>query len=166
MPRRAITPLLIGTFILRANGGAGTIIFGLFLAQLASHTGNSINSLQVGLLSVVYFATELVLAPIMGSLSDRWHRRYFLIIGPMVGLIEVALIPFAPFQNPLPYFLGLRLISGTSSAITTLAPSIPGISGRKGIPPVAKITASGFIVFTNPAVTSASDFTFTPSFLN
>lgn len=121
MPRRAITPLLIGTFILRANGGAGTIIFGLFLAQLASHTGNSINSLHVGLLSVVYFATELVLAPVMGSLSDRWHRRYFLIIGPMVGLIEVALIPFVPFQNPLPYFLALRLISGTSSAITTPA---------------------------------------------
>jgi MFS family permease len=121
MPRRSITPLFIGTFILRANGGAGTIIFGLFLAQLASHTGNSINSLQVGLLSVVYFATELVLAPFMGALSDRWHRRYFLIIGPLVGLIEVALIPFVPFQNPLPYFLSLRLISGTSSAITTPA---------------------------------------------
>ena len=121
MPRRSITPLLIGTFILRANGGAGTIIFGLFLAQLASNTGNSINSLQVGLLSVVYFATELVLAPFMGALSDRWHRRNFLIIGPLVGLIEVALIPFVPFQNPLPYFLSLRLISGTSSAITTPA---------------------------------------------
>ena len=121
MPRRSITPLFIGTFILRANGGAGTIIFGLFLAQLASHSGNSINSLQVGLLSVVFFATELVLAPFMGALSDRWHRRYFLIIGPLVGLIEVALIPFVPFQNPLPYFLSLRLISGTSSAITTPA---------------------------------------------
>jgi MFS family permease len=57
----------------------------------------------------------------MGALSDRWHRRYFLIIGPLVGLIEVALIPFVPFQNPLPYFLSLRLISGTSSAITTPA---------------------------------------------
>jgi MFS family permease len=121
MPRRSITPLLIGTFILRVNGGAGTIIFGLFLAQLATHTGNSINSIHVGLLSVVYFATELVLAPFMGALSDRWHRRYFLIIGPIVGLIEVALIPFVPFQNPLPYFLSLRLISGTSSAITTPA---------------------------------------------
>jgi len=121
MPRRSITPLLIGTFILRANGGAGTIIFGLFLAQLAAHTGNSINSIHVGLLSVVYFGTELVLAPFMGALSDRWHRRYFLILGPLVGLIEVALIPFVPFQNPLPYFLSLRLISGTSSAITTPA---------------------------------------------
>jgi MFS family permease len=121
MPRRSITPLLIGTFLLRANGGAGTIIFGLFLAQLATHTGNSINSIHVGLLSVVYFGTELVLAPFMGALSDRWHRRYFLILGPLVGLIEVALIPFVPFQNPLPYFLSLRLISGTSSAITTPA---------------------------------------------
>jgi MFS family permease len=121
MSRRSVTPLLVGTFLLRANGGAGTVIFGLFLAQLATRTGDSITSLQVGLLAVVYFGTELVLAPIMGALSDRWNRRYFLIIGPLVGLIEVALIPFVPFSNPLPYFLGLRLISGTSSAITTPA---------------------------------------------
>lgn len=121
MSRRSIAPLLVGTFVLRANGGAATIIFGLFLAQLAAHTGEAINSLNVGLLSVVYFATELVLAPIMGALSDRLGRRYFLIVGPLVGLIEVALIPFAPLQNPLPYFLCLRLISGTSSAMTTPA---------------------------------------------
>jgi MFS family permease len=121
MSRRSIAPLLVGTFVLRANGGAATIIFGLFLAQLATHTGEAINSLNVGLLSVVYFATELVLAPIMGALSDRLGRRYFLIVGPLVGLIEVALIPFAPLHNPLPYFLCLRLISGTSSAMTTPA---------------------------------------------
>jgi MFS family permease len=121
MSRRSIAPLLIGTFIQRANGGAATIIFGLFLAQLATHSGEAINSLQVGLLSVVYFATELVLAPFMGALSDRLGRRSFLIVGPLVGLIEVALIPFAPPLNPLPYFLCLRLISGTSSAMTTPA---------------------------------------------
>jgi len=121
MSRRSIAPLLIGTFILRANGGAATIIFGLFLAQLASHTNAAITSLNVGLLAVAYYATELVLAPVMGSLSDRLGRRYFLIFGPLVGLIEVALIPFAPVQNPLPYFLSLRLIAGTSAAMTTPA---------------------------------------------
>lgn len=124
MSRRSIAPLLIGTFILRANGGAGSIIFGLFLAQLAMHTSAVITSLNVGLLSVAYFAAELVLAPVMGSLSDRLGRRYFLILGPLVGLIEVALIPFAPVHNPLPYFLSLRLISGTSSAMT-----IPAVLG-------------------------------------
>jgi len=121
MARRSVTPLLIGTCILRANGGAGTIIYGLFLAQIASSTGQFITSLQVGFLSVVYFATELTLAPFMGALSDRWGRRKFMITGPLVGLIEVALIPFVPLINPLPYFLALRLISGTSSAITTPA---------------------------------------------
>ena len=121
MARRSIAPLLIGTFILRANGGAATIIFGFFLAQLASHTNAVITSLNVGLLSVAYYATELILAPVMGSFSDRLGRRYFLILGPLVGLIEVALIPFAPVQNPLPYFLCLRLISGTAAAMTTPA---------------------------------------------
>ncbi|TMC89602.1 MAG: MFS transporter [Chloroflexi bacterium] len=121
MSRRSIAPLLFGTFILRANGGAATIIFGFFLAQLALHTNAAITSLNVGLLSVAYYGTELVLAPVMGSLSDRLGRRYFLIFGPLVGLIEVALIPFAPVQNPLPYFLCLRLIAGTSAAMTTPA---------------------------------------------
>src|SRR5947209_17835694 len=114
MSRRSIAPLLFGTFRLRANGVAATIIFGFFLAQLALHTNAAITSLNVGLLSVAYYGTELVLAPVMGSLSDRLGRRYFLIFGPLVGLIEVALIPFAPVQNPLPYFLSLRLIAGTS----------------------------------------------------
>src|SRR5713226_9072929 len=47
MARRSVTPLLIGTCILRANGGAGTVIYGLFLAQIASSTGQFITSLQV-----------------------------------------------------------------------------------------------------------------------
>src|SRR5712691_8236773 len=121
MARQSVTPLLIGTCILRANGGAGTVIYGLFLAQIASSSGQFITSLQVGFLSVVYFATELTLAPFMGALSDRWGRRKFMIIGPLIGLIEVALLPFVPLINPLPYFLSLRLISGTSSAMTTPA---------------------------------------------
>src|SRR5436853_6468288 len=114
MSRRSIAPLLFGTFILRANGGAATIIFGFFLAQLAMHTNAVITSLNVGLLSVAYFATELVLAPVMGSLSDRLGRRYFLILGPLVGLLEVALIPVVPVQTPLPSLLPFRLRPGSS----------------------------------------------------
>src|SRR5438132_7613601 len=99
MSRRSIAPLLFGTFILRANGGAATIIFGLFLAQLASHTNAAITSLNVGLLAVAYYATELVLAPVMGSLSDRLGRRYYLIFGALVGLIQGHLIDVASVRN-------------------------------------------------------------------
>ncbi|MBA2284719.1 MAG: MFS transporter [Ktedonobacteraceae bacterium] len=118
MPRRSVVPLVIGTFVLRMNTGAGGIVLGLFLARLAAHTGYAITSLQVGLLSVVFFSTELTLAPAMGALSDRWGRRLFMIVGPLLGLLHVALLPFTPVAQPLPYLLGLQVIAGLSSAIT------------------------------------------------
>src|SRR5713101_56430 len=50
MLRRSATPLLIGTFILRLISGAGTVVLGLFLAQLTAHGSRVITSFQVGLL--------------------------------------------------------------------------------------------------------------------
>ena len=85
MWRKSVAPLLVGTFILRLSGGANTVVYGLFLAKLAPYTGNAITSLQIGLLAVVYYATELTFAPLMGALSDRWGRRRFLIIGPCLA---------------------------------------------------------------------------------
>ena len=118
-PRRSIAPLLIGTFIQRMNSGAGTIIYGLLLAQLAIHAKHSITSVQVGLLPVVYFLAELSLAPLMGSLSDRFGRRLFLVIGPLLGLAQALLLVFTPTADPLPYLLFLQIIAGISSAIIT-----------------------------------------------
>ncbi len=117
MSRQSVAPLIIGTFILRTSSGAGTVIYGLFLAQLASHAGQTITSLQVGLLAVAFFTTELTFAPLMGALSDRWGRRYFLIAGPLLGLSVVTLLPFIPVANPLPFLLSLQVLSGFSSAI-------------------------------------------------
>ncbi|HEV7235203.1 MAG TPA: MFS transporter [Ktedonobacteraceae bacterium] len=117
MLRRSVTPLLIGTFILRASGGAATVVLGLFLAQLSTYAGHLITSLQVGLLAVAFYVTELSLAPFMGALSDRWGRRYFLIFGPLVGLVDVLLIAFTPVHHPLPYLLSLQVLAGVSSAL-------------------------------------------------
>src|SRR5437763_2440517 len=124
MPQRSVAPLLIGTFILRVNSGAGNVMLGLFLAQLTTHTGYVITSLHVGLLAVAFFATELSLAPLMGALSDHWGRRNFLIIGPLLGLMQVTLILFTPMRNPLPYLLGVQVLAGISSAM--LIPAVLG----------------------------------------
>ena len=117
MLRRSVTPLLIGTFILRASGGAATVVLGFFLAQLSTYAGHLITSLQVGLLAVAFYVTELSLAPFMGALSDRWGRRYFLIFGPLVGLLDVLLIVFTPVHHPFFYLVSLQVLAGVSSSM-------------------------------------------------
>src|SRR6266699_4170696 len=124
MSKRSVAPLLIGTFLLRTNSGAGTIVIGLFLAHLSAHLGHAITSLQVGLLAVVYFTTELLLSPIMGALSDRWGRRRFLVIGPILGLVVVTLFLFTPLTQPVPYLIGLQALSGIASSM-----QVPAVLG-------------------------------------
>jgi MFS family permease len=122
--RRSVVPLLIGTFILRINGSANAIILGRFLAQLSSQHGHPISNIHVGLISVVYFIVELTLAPVLGAFSDRTGRRFFLTLGPIVGLIQVTLLVFTPVQNPLPYLLSLQILAGISSAM-----QVPAVLG-------------------------------------
>jgi MFS family permease len=66
----------------------------------------------------------LTLAPVLGALSDRIGRRIFLIIGPLFGLVQVALFIFTPIHNPFPYLLGLQLLAGISSAM-----QVPAVLG-------------------------------------
>ena len=121
---RSVAPLLIGTFILRANTGAGSIILGRLLAQLSLEQGHPISNIHVGLIAVTYFIVELSLAPIMGALSDRTGRRFFLTIGPLIGFAHVALIIFTPAQNPLPYLLCIQMLAGVATAM-----QVPAVLG-------------------------------------
>ncbi|MBO0780983.1 MAG: MFS transporter, partial [Ktedonobacteraceae bacterium] len=121
MLRRTVAPLFIGSLLLRLNSGANVIVLGLLLAQLSAHAGHPVTSLHVGLLPVVFYISELVLAPALGALSDRWGRRGFLIVGPLFGLLQVSLLVFTPTQNPLPYLLALQALAGLSGAMTTPA---------------------------------------------
>lgn len=119
MFRQSVAPLLAGTTIQRASSGATTVVLGLFLAQLTFHNGRHITSLQVGLLPVAFYITELSLAPLMGGLSDRWGKRLFMTIGPLIGMVQIGLLLFTPHVNPLPYLLSLQILAGLSGAMIT-----------------------------------------------
>lgn len=119
MLRRSVAPLLIGTFLLRANSSAITIVLGLLLAHMSTYAARTITSLQVGLIPVVFYITELTLSPCFGALSDRWGRRPFLIAGPLFGLVQVYLLAFTPRVHPIPYLLSLQVLAGLAGAMTT-----------------------------------------------
>ena len=57
----------------------------------------------------------------MGSLSDRWGRRTFLIIGPLFGVVQALLLFLVPIQHALYYILALQVLAGVSGAMTTPA---------------------------------------------
>lgn len=116
--------LLLGTFLLRVNGGASSLMVGRFLAELVPRHGHAITSLEVGLLSVAYFIVDLSLSPVMGGLSDRWGRRIFLTLGPLFGLLQVVLLFFTPRDYPFPYLLSLQVLAGISSSM-----QVPAVLG-------------------------------------
>jgi len=122
--RRSVAPLLIGTFILRVNGGAAPIILGRLLAQLSLAQSHTISNIHVGMIAVTYFIVELTLAPVMGALSDRTGRRFFLTLGPLIGMVQVVLLVFTPTQNPLPYLLFLQVLAGVATAM-----QVPAVLG-------------------------------------
>jgi MFS family permease len=57
----------------------------------------------------------------MGALGDHFGRRLFLVLGPLIGLIETGLFIFTPTTYPLPYLLGLQVLAGISSAMNVPA---------------------------------------------
>lgn len=120
LARRSVIPLLVGTFLLRANGGAGSIIFGRLLAQYSythGHGTHIITSIHVGLIAVAYYIVELSLAPVLGAMSDHWGRRLFLTLGPLFGLTQAILLVFTPAEFPFVYLLMLQILAGISSAM-------------------------------------------------
>ena len=44
-----------------------------------------------------------------------------MIVGPLIGLVQVGLLLFTPTKNPLPYLLSLQILSGMSGAMSTPA---------------------------------------------
>src|SRR5258708_25755997 len=84
--------LLFGTFLLRVNGGASSLMVGRFLAQLVPLHGHPITSIEVGLFSVTYFILELALPPVMGGLRERCVLLVLLTLGPLFGLMQFSLL--------------------------------------------------------------------------
>ncbi len=109
-----------GTLLLRAAAGGAGILVSLLLAQIGRE-GGSVPAWAVGLASALFFATELLGAPGFGVLSDRYGRRPFLLISPLLGGAAAALMLALPL---LPVVLFSRLFQGLSTAAS--APSSLG----------------------------------------
>ncbi len=113
--RRSILACLGGSVILRCAESAAGVMLGLYLAHIAA-THYAISATAVGLVAGSAFLTELGGAPFFGALSDRWGRKLFILLGPLLGAVAVQMTAMTVI---LWVILVTRLLQGLSTASTT-----------------------------------------------
>ena len=129
---RSLWAVLAGTFTLRFSTGLTGAMLTYYLAELDRHHGALDqliglppspvpNAFVFALIAATFYASELVLSPIFGVLSDRRGHWRVMQWGPFFGLVAV-IVTWATVNIPL--ILGTRLLEGAATAA-----SIPSILG-------------------------------------
>ncbi len=109
-----IAGIVVG-FLLRVGGGAAGVLLVFYLNRVVSGTGK-INPSVIAWLTVAYFASEFLLAPIFGSWSDRIGRKPFLLVGPIIAAFAVQIHPLTTILAVI--FFG-RVLEGLATSATT-----------------------------------------------
>src|SRR6185436_5056648 len=117
---RSLGFALSGTFVLRMASYAAGFIIPVSLG-LRSRTDSDITAMYASLISVAFYSAELVGAPILGALSDRFGRKPFMLLGPIFGGIAIQLLGITAI---IPVFVLVRVLEGLSTASS--APSTLG----------------------------------------
>jgi len=112
---------ILGNFFLRIGSAAAGTAITLNLAHIG-RTSGGVDATVVGLVSVAFYLSELVTAPFFGTLSDRYGRQRFMLLGTFLGLIAVLILPWVP---AVPLFIAARSLEGFSSGA-----SVPAVLGH------------------------------------
>ena len=129
---RSLWAVLAGTFTLRFSTGLTGAMLTYYLAELDQHHGaldrlvglppSAVpDAFVFALIAATFYASELVLSPLFGVLSDRRGHWKVMQWGPFFGLVAV-IVTWATVNIPL--ILGTRLLEGAATAA-----SIPSILG-------------------------------------
>lgn len=114
---RSLVFALLGTFVLRcASYSAGSII-PIFLG-LKSRTDADITANLAALIAVTFYGAELLTAPLFGALSDRFGRKPFMLLGPILGGVAIQMLGFSAV---IPVLVVVRVLEGLSTASSSPA---------------------------------------------
>lgn len=111
--------VLFGTFTLRFSTGLTGLALTYYLKDLLGERAEA--SLQFGVISALFFVSELTLSPAFGIVSDRLGHQRVMQFGPVFGIVAV-LATWATTNLPI---IGVtRLLEGAATAS-----SVPSILG-------------------------------------
>ncbi|RKI28200.1 MFS transporter, partial [Corallococcus sp. AB004] len=125
MAREASLRVVFGIAVLDLIG------FGILIPQLGVYGVRfGASPFAVGLLVAVYSLMQLVAAPIMGRLSDRFGRRPVLLISQVGSLLGYVLFAFA---HTLPLLFLSRVIDGVSGGNVSTAQAVVADRAAKSV---------------------------------
>jgi MFS family permease len=144
---RSIVAVLFGTFTLRFSTGLTGAMLAFYLADLPAHHGlpldlvldllfgadrsgaGEVTPVMFGVLTALFYVTELVASPVFGLLSDKLGHHRVMQHGPIFGAVAVVI---TALTTNLPLLGGTRILEGAATAA-----SVPSILGY-----IAMATAS------------------------
>ncbi len=114
---RSIVVSILATFLIRIASNATAFMVGIYLQS------KEVNAplWTVGIVITCFYITELLLAPVMGALSDKRGRKLFMILGPAIGIVAVQI---HPLTTMVVIIMAGRLVEGLAAA--TAIPSTLG----------------------------------------
>ena len=120
-PGRSLTAVLFGTFTLRLSTGLTGALLTYHLAHFERVGGPRVDPGMIGLFAALFYAAELLMAPVFGVLSDRFGHHRLMELGPLFGFVAVVITGLTTY---IPVLAGTRVLEGLSTAA-----SVPAILG-------------------------------------
>ena len=126
---RSLLAVIIGSLILRLAAQSTGQMLQFYFAEIHQNHFTISNALT-GLITASFFLSELAGSPVLGALSDRYGRKFFMISGSLLGLLAVQI---TSMTVAIWLLVLTRLLAGlsTASAIPAILGYISeGTSGR------------------------------------
>jgi MFS family permease len=127
--RLSIIASIFSVLLLRIASRTSFVVLGFYLGK------NFESAALVVIVIEAFYISELLLAPIVGALSDRHGRKPYMLYAPIVGALAALLMAIAAFLFPRPnadqfnlelitlllLIMAGRLLEGTATALNTPA---------------------------------------------